>query len=117
MDVFAANAVANEVNLRCFSFFFRKIIVKTMGQELDRRSCAQIRTADTDYQQDIGILLNLLRSFFDASELFLIIVHRKVDPSKKIIARAGLFYQRLSCRLHARLDTGDLFLMNKCSCF
>ena len=37
-----------------------------MGQELDRRSCAQIRTADTDYQQDIGILLNLLRRFFDA---------------------------------------------------
>lgn len=63
MDVFAADAVANEVNLRCFSFFFRKIIIKTMGQELDRRSCAQIRTADTDYQQDIGILLNLLRRF------------------------------------------------------
>ena len=88
-----------------------------MGQELDRRSCAQIRTADTDYQQGHRNPSESSPPLFDASELFLIIVHRKVDPSKEIIARAGLFYQRLSCRLHTRLDTGDLFLMNKCSCF
>ena len=54
-----------------------------MSQEFDRSSRSQIRSADTDHEENIGILSDLLCRFFDACEFFFVIVNRKVNPSKE----------------------------------
>ena len=53
LDIAAADAVSNIVDLRCFADFSGNIIIKTMSQKLNCCSGSQIGTSNTDYKKDL----------------------------------------------------------------
>lgn len=95
-DIRTADAVACEINLRCLTDIRADHVIEIMAKEINRRSCSQIGTADSDDKQHFRILLDLLRSLLDSGELFLIVIDRQIDPAKEIIACSGLLQQSLS---------------------
>src|SRR5699024_1029742 len=72
-----------------------QVVVEGGTKQLDHGTRAQIRAADANDDQYIGIALNLGRRRLDAGELFLVIVGRQVPPTEKIAAQATPGMDRL----------------------
>ncbi len=86
IDIFTADAVSYEIDLRCLTDLFGNHIIKAVLQELNGRSGSQIGTTDTDYHQNLRIISNLLCRLLNSRKLFLIVVYRQVYPAGKIIS-------------------------------
>ena len=63
-------------------------------EKLDHGAGAQIRAADADDHQRLGVAADLLRGGLNAGKLLLVIVHGEVDPAEKIVSGAGALHQR-----------------------
>ena len=90
------DAVAREIDIRRL---LREGVVVRALQKLYHRARTEIRAADADDDNGLRIALDLLRRLLDAGELFLVVVHRQVDPAEEIISRAGAVQQRIQRRL------------------
>ena len=118
LDVGRAHAVADVVDLRGLPDALRDVVVESVTKEFDRRARAEVGAADADDEEDVGITLDLLRRLLDPRELFLVIIHRKVDPSEEVVPLSVLRDEpvlRVLClELHGRdLVIGDEVL---CAC-
>ncbi|MNN78500.1 hypothetical protein D3C81_1950590 [compost metagenome] len=94
-DVCRADVVAGKIYFRCLALIFGKVIVEGMRKCLDGSACPQIRTADTDNNQHIGITLDLLGCLLNTGELFLVVCIREIDPAQEIRAYSSLVMQLL----------------------
>ena len=117
MDVLAADAVSNKINLRCLANALGQNIVKAVSQEFNRCSCTQIGAANAHNQKNVRITLDLGCRLLDPVKLVLVIIHRKVDPSQKIVARSGFTYQSFLRTHNCGLKIGHLFRRNESCCF
>lgn len=97
VQVGGVNVVAHIVDVRRVLL---QVVVERGLQEFDRRTGTQIRTADTDHDQYLGILLDLLGSRLNSCEFFLVIVGRSVSQPRKSEPRP-LF----SCSIFADAST------------
>ena len=94
-EIGPADGVAGIVDLRRLALFFGQFIVEVVVQELICRTCPEVGAADADHEQHVGILADLRRGLFDADELFLVVIDRKIDPAPEIRARAAAVEQHL----------------------
>ena len=77
----------------------KKVIVRRF-YKFQHGARAEVRAADADDNQNIGIVADTLRSRLDTGELLLIILCGQRHPAEKIIPRAGAVVQLLLRRLH-----------------
>ena len=117
LEIGAADAVSAVINLRRFPNLFRKVIIKTMTQELDGSSGSQIRTADADHYQNVAVVFDLVGSFLDSCKLFFIIVHRKVDPAEEVVSSAAFLHQDIFGGLSDGLNGSNFIFANELHCF
>ena len=117
LNISRTDGITYKINFGCFSDRLVHHIVEAVAQKLDRRARAQIGTADTDYHKHFGIALNLPCSLLDPRKLLFVIVHRQVDPPKKIISRTRLAHKHLFCVKRQLLHGLDFVLPNKGCCF
>ncbi len=111
VQVGGGNVIADKVYLR---YPLRThTVVHLPVDKFDRRARAQVRAADTDYDQHLAGLLDLFRGLLDAREFLFIIGLGQIDPAQKIIscARAGM--QHILRRLHQRGHLRNLFLSHE----
>ena len=111
VEVRGGDVAADKVNLR--DALRTHAVVHLAAHEFDRRARAQIGAADADHDQHIAALLDLFGRRLDAGELFLVIVHRQVDPAQVIVACARACMQRVLRRLHQRRHVMQLVLADK----
>ena len=83
-------AVAHEVDVG--RVLFLEVVVRG-AETLDHAACTEIRAADADDDQRLGIALDLLRRLFDAGELVLIVRLGQLDPADEIVALAAAVLQ------------------------
>ncbi|MNI28163.1 hypothetical protein D3C73_819290 [compost metagenome] len=112
-DICRADVVAGKINFWSLAAFFGKVIVEGMGQRLDSCACAQIRSADTNYDQYIGIALDLLGRLLNTGELFLVICGREIDPAQEIGACSCLVMQLLVGQFHRSCKIIDFMLVKE----
>ena len=104
IQIGGVDVVAHIVDVRSVLL---QIVVERRLQEFDGSTSAQIRTANTDYNQYLRILLDLLGCCLDPCELFLVIVRRQSQPAEKIRAETALFVQHLCRCLYLMTDSGQ----------
>ena len=104
------DVVADIVDIRCI---FLQVVVERRFQKLDGSTGTQIRTADTDDDQDIRIALDLLGSSLNPCEFFLVIIGGQGEPAQEVRTESGLAVQHLCCRFHLMLDSGEFVFPNK----
>ncbi|MNE96485.1 hypothetical protein D3C80_1946890 [compost metagenome] len=81
-----ADVVTSEIDFRSFTFVLRKLVIKRMRQSFNRCAGTKVGTADPNYDEHVGIVLDFSCSFLNACEFFFIILSRKIDPAPEICA-------------------------------
>ena len=117
LDIRAAYAVSDKVDLRSFSELLGDDVIKTVTQKLDRSPCTEVGSAYSDNKQNIGIAFYLFRRLKNTVKLFLVVIHRKIDPSEKIVSRAALGYKNFLRILNDVTHGVYLLFTDKLHCF
>ena len=98
VEVGRGDVVAHEVDLGDAGL--ANAVVHLALAELDGCARAQVGAADADDNQHVAVALDLLRSRLDAGELFLVVVHRQIEPAQEIAACARAGEQHFVCGVH-----------------
>ena len=99
-EICSADGVTAEKDHRSFSYFLLGNIRERMRQKLDRSSCAEVGTSDTDNQKYIRILSDLSGCFADTDKLVLVILARKLYPAKEVTAGTCLLVKHVVCHFY-----------------
>ena len=87
-----------------------------MGQCLNGCPRSQVRSSDSDHDQDIRILAYLLGSFLDTAELLFVVCVRELNPSQVIAARPAFFMEHIVGRKDLGLQVTYFMLADKAQC-
>ena len=87
-----------------------------MTQEIDGCTCSQIRAADTKNEQNIRITLDLGCCLLNSRKLLLVVVDRKIYPSKKIVSGTRSGNQKFLRRKYLTLNILNFFFLYKTLC-
>ena len=104
-----ADGITAEKDDGALSYLLGCYVSERMIEELDNCSCSEVRSADTDNNQYIGISPDLLSGLSDTRELFLIVVGGKVEPAEEIISGAVLLVEHVMSNLYLRFHSLDCF--------
>ena len=105
-----ADAVAGEVNVG--RILLEGIVIGRL-QEFNRSAGTEVRPADADHDEYIGIRLDLFCRRLDAGKFFLIIISGKRNPTDKIISQTGTAVQCFMRRANLRGNRLEFIFADK----
>ena len=104
------DAVACEVDI---GGILGEVVIEGGLQKLDDGACTEVGTTDTDGNEYVAGLLDLLCGDLNTCELFLIVILGESGPAKEVVARAGALHEELVRDVNLGLDIFQLLIRDK----
>ncbi len=105
LKVSGADILSDEIDIGGILLF---IVVIVAVDEFDCGACAELRAADTDYDQHVAHTADLFCRLLDLGSFLAVIVLGKLDPAEKIVALAGLVAEGLMSGYDLGIDRREI---------